>query len=114
MQHTEAQPGALAAGSVVIDIGGDIGAAVIKMPDASTGNEVEIRRTGANWDGIHTGIRPSGNLGSFAVFGSLPAGDYEIRMKGTTEAVQAIHVIGAEVVQLTWGRVLSESSTARQ
>ena len=111
MHHSEAQPGALTPGSVVIDIGGDIGAAVISMPDESTGKEVEIRRRGVTWDGTHTGIRPSGALGSFAAFGSLSAGDYEIRIKGTTEPVQALHVRGAQVSQLTWCGV-SESSMA--
>lgn len=102
MHHTEAQPGALTAGSVVVDIGGDVGAAVISMPDESTAREVEIRRAGVVWDGTHTGIRPSGHLGSFAVFGSLLAGDYEIRIKGTTAPVRALHIEGAEVSQLAW------------
>jgi hypothetical protein len=100
------------AGSVVIDIGGNIGAAVISMPDEFTGQEVEIRRTGIAWDGTHTGIRPSAALYSFAVFGSLLAGDYEIRIKGTCEPVQSIHIRGAEVSQLTWCSG-SESSMAR-
>jgi len=102
MHHTEVPPGALAPGSVVIDIGGDTGAAVINMPDETIGSEVEIRPVDGIWDGTHTGIRPSGALGSFAVFGSLSAGDYEIRIKGSTEPVQALKIMGAEVSQLTW------------
>jgi len=112
MPHQEAQPGALTAGSVIIDIGGDTGAAVISMPDELTGQEVEIRRTGVAWDGTHTGIRASAGLDSFAVFGSLLAGDYEIRIKGTSEPVQSLHIRGAEVSQLRWLSV-SESSMAR-
>jgi hypothetical protein len=112
MSQQEAQPGALTAGSVVIDIGGDTGAAVISMPDELTGQEVEIRRTGVAWDGTHTGIRRSAALGSYAVFGSLLAGDYEIRIKATFEPVQSLHIRGAEVSQLRWFGV-SESSMPR-
>jgi hypothetical protein len=113
MHDIEAQPGALAAGSVVIDIGGDIGAAVISVPDEYVGKEIEIRRTGAAWDGTHTGIRPSGHVGLFAIFGSLSAGEYEIRIKGTVEPVQLVHITGAQVSQLTW-RNVSESAMAEQ
>ena len=112
MAHEKAQHDAFTAGSVVIDIGGDIGAAIISMADEFTGQEVEIRRRGAAWDGTHTGIRPSGPLGSYAVFGSLMAGDYEIRIKGNSDPVQAIHIRGAEVSEWTWLGV-SESPAAR-
>jgi hypothetical protein len=114
MHKTERQAGALTAGSVVIDIGGDIGAAVIRIPDDSTGKEVEIRRIGVTWDGTHTGIRPSGHLGSFAIFGCLLACDYEIRIKGTTEPLQALCIKGAEVSQLTWCSVSESSLTSPQ
>jgi hypothetical protein len=112
MHHTEVQPGALVAGSVVLDIGGDIGAALISMPDETTGMEVEIRRTDDPWDGTHTGIRPSGPLGSFAVFGRLRAGDYEIRVKGSTDPVLALQIVGSEVSQLTWRSVSGPTGDA--
>jgi hypothetical protein len=101
--NTEAEPpGVLTGGSVVLDIGGQIGAAIIRMSDHSNGKELEIRRTDVDWDGTHTGIRRGGACGSFAIFGSLAAGDYEIRMKGTLDPIQSLHVEGGEVSQVDW------------
>ena len=102
MANTEAEPGVLTGGSVVLDIGGEIGAAIIRMNDHSNGKELEIRRTDVDWDGTHTGIRRGGAGGSFAIFGSLPAGYYEIRLKGILDPIQSFHVEGGEVSQVAW------------
>jgi hypothetical protein len=95
--NTEVEPGVLTGGSVVLDIGGEVGAAVICMSDQSNGTELEIRRKDGDWDGTHTGIRRGDACGSFAIFGSLPAGDYEIRVKGTFDPIESLHVEGGEV-----------------
>ena len=44
-------------GSVVLDIGGDRGAAIIFAPDRMAGEELEIRPVGQPWDGVHTAVR---------------------------------------------------------
>lgn len=40
-----------AAGVVIVDIGGDRGAAVISTPRELAGAEIEIRAAGTEWDG---------------------------------------------------------------
>jgi hypothetical protein len=72
------------------------------MYDDSNEKELEIRRTDVDWDGTHTGIRRGGAGGAFAIFGSLLAGDYEIRVKGTLEPIQSLLVEGGEVSQVAW------------
>jgi hypothetical protein len=73
---------ASAAGSVVLDIGGDIGAAVVFAPANWVGVEVEIAAGGRPWDGTHTAIRPR-NLSSgvvyAGVFEALKEGPYRVR-----------------------------------
>jgi hypothetical protein len=72
--------------SVVLDIGHDAGALVLYTPRTLNGAEVEIRRLGTAWRGEHTAVRERRVLGGtrFAgVFGSLPGGTYQLRLKGT-------------------------------
>jgi hypothetical protein len=115
MVDREAPAGNLSPGSIVIDIGDDVGAGVIRMPEALEGYEVELRRAGDEWAGIHTGIRPGGVLGCFAVFGSLLAGTYEIRIKGSEGPVQDLRIEGAEVAEVMWSDVAPlRTSTADQ
>ena len=74
------------AGSVVLDIGRDAGALVVYASAALNGAEIEIRRRGTPWRGDHTAVRERHVLGTvcFAgVFGSLPPGTYELRVRGT-------------------------------
>jgi hypothetical protein len=103
--HPEQAPEA--AGTVIVDIGEDVGAAVIHTPAELTGAEIEIRAAGTEWDGAHTGVwerRGPGIIATAAVFGSLPAGCYELRIKGHpgTEHPALIVVEGARVTQVTW------------
>jgi hypothetical protein len=96
---------------VVLDIGGDIGAAMVVAPASLVGAEIEIRQAGEPWEGTHTAIRQRdlGDVTAFAgVFPSLPAGDYELRITGdpciptglgpTVDLV----VTGGEVTRLNW------------
>ncbi len=71
-------------GSVIVDIGGDVGAAVVRAPASLVGSEIEIRRCGAAWDGTHVAVRsrhlPSGDMHA-AFFPSLVRGSYEVRLR---------------------------------
>src|SRR5260221_11471184 len=82
---SEGTLGPSAPASVMTDIGGDRGAAVLYVPEQLAGWEIEIRPVGASWDGTHTAVRerhvgPSVIWAAF--FGSLAAGCYEVRVKG--------------------------------
>jgi len=60
-----------AAGIVIVDIGGDAGAAVITTPPELAGAQIEIRAEGTEWDGSHTAVHERqgpGNTTSAAVF----------------------------------------------
>jgi hypothetical protein len=71
-------------GSVVLDIGGDKGAAIIAAPAALAGTEIEIRRHGAPWDGTHVAVRARhlpDRVIHAALFASLTPGGYQVRVR---------------------------------
>jgi hypothetical protein len=116
-------------GSVLLDIGGDIGALVVTMPDDMVGTEVEIRPVGAH---VHEHDHPHGHdighdighdhasgdhLAHVAVvnrpvgerrvpslvFAELTTGRYELFEKGDGQHVVAqAGINGGEVTFLTW------------
>lgn len=92
--------------SVVLDIGGNRGALIVLAPETLVGLEIEIRRPDSPWDGTHTAVRrrdlPQGPC--FAgVFGSLPAGDYQVRLRGVDAgSVVDLSVTGGEVAEARW------------
>ena len=94
--YSEHEPhGASAWGSVVLDIGGRRGALLVHVPGAADGAEVEVRPRGAPWSGEHVGVRRRGSGAHehlAALFGSLEAGPYEIRWRGTGEEHGAVAV----------------------
>jgi hypothetical protein len=93
-------------GTVVLDIGGGRGAAVLLTPDSLSGQEVEIRRVGEPWSGWHTGVRRRelrDGVCFAAVFGSLPHGDYQVRVRGSDSGpTVGIAVTGGAIVEITW------------
>ncbi len=96
-----------ASGTVIIDIGGDAGAAVITTSRELVGAEIEIRPAGAEWDGSHTGVwerQGPGITTTAAVFGALRAGRYELRIKDApgTEHPAPVIVAPAQVTWVTW------------
>jgi hypothetical protein len=113
MSH--ARPGAAAEnpwagqGSVLLDIGGDVGALVVEMPREMTGTEVEIRRVGRSRR--HEGHVPhvavvaravgSGSIPSL-VFPELRAGRYRLSVKGTDLVVMTVLVRGGRVTDARW------------
>jgi hypothetical protein len=102
----EATPEASTAGSVVLDVGGRIGAVVVKTPAALAGAEIEIRPADGPWTGTHVAvIRREVEPGAVyaAVFPGLPAGGYQLRIRG--EADSPVHnamVEGGRVLITAW------------
>src|ERR1700722_3173421 len=92
-----------AAGIVIVDIGGDAGAAVICNPSELVGAEIEIRAAGTEWGGSHPGVwerQGPGTATTAAVFGSLRAGRYELRIKDTAGTEHPAPVV-VEPAQVT-------------
>jgi hypothetical protein len=93
-------------GSVLIDIGGDVGAAIVRTPASLTGREVEIRRCGAIWDGTHVAVRArhvSDDVVHAGLFSGLGQGQYEVRLKGDQDSpVVQLTVEGGRVSQTTF------------
>jgi len=88
-------------GSVVLDIGGDLGAAIVHTPATLAGSEIEIRRGGTAWNGTHVAVRarsvPGGEVYA-ALFPGLQRGSYEVRVRGDDNGlVAAVDVEGATV-----------------
>ena len=84
MGAQEALPEASGPGSVVLDIGEDVGAAIITTPESLAGCELEIRAAGRAWDGRHVAVLerrlPSGPIWA-GVFPALQEGVWEARIR---------------------------------
>ncbi len=94
-------------GSVLLDIGGDVGALIVTMPEGLEGREVEIRPT--TYDGVsalaHVAVvhRPVGTSKvPSLVFPELIEGSYELYEKGTDDVRLVVDVVGGEVADATW------------
>jgi hypothetical protein len=95
-------------GAAVLDIGGDVGAAVVHTTVALEGAEIEITPDGCEWDGTHVAVRRRTNPGPdaepifCAVFSHLRAGVYRVRVRGDAhhDASQVLTVKGARVVHI--------------
>jgi hypothetical protein len=70
--------------SVMLDIGPDTGALVVYTSETAEGHEIEIRPHGGIWGGTHTAVRAR-HVGDkvlhAGVFGSLPTGLYDLRLR---------------------------------
>ena len=87
-------------GSVVLDIGGDIGAIVLHVPAAFADEELEIRRLDPSGPRTHTAVRERrvGRTSAYAaVYPALAAGTYRIDRLGCS-----VVVTGGEVTELSW------------
>ncbi len=106
-RSAEAAPGPSAEATVVVEIGGSVGAAVIETGGELDGAEIEIRPAGGRWQGAHTAVRrrqvPGGDRFA-AVFGSLEAGHYELRLVGEADERPALRleVEGGRVARARW------------
>jgi hypothetical protein len=96
-------------GPVVLDIGGDVGALLVAMPETMADMEIEIRSVGAGRRAhlSHVGVvgRPvRGRTMWSAVFPELPAGRYELyeRVAGRPQLI--VDISAGAVTQLSWPR----------
>jgi hypothetical protein len=96
-------------GPVVLDIGGDVGALVVAMPETMADVEIEIRSVGASRRALlaHVGVvgRPVvGRTMWSAVFPELHQGRYELyeRIAGRPQLI--VDISGGEVTQVSWPR----------
>jgi len=94
-------------GSVLLDIGGDVGAVVVTMPASMLGEEVEIV-TGEDAAGHHrphVAVVPrplgEGTVPSL-VFPELAEGSYALVPKGTDHVRLLVDVRGGEVTSAAW------------
>jgi hypothetical protein len=102
----EPVPGASGVGEVVLEVGGEIGAAVIFTGAELEGEEIEIRSANAPWTGTHVAVRErrlcNGSRWA-ALFGSLREGAYEARLKGRSGSpVIRLEVSGGRVAPVDW------------
>jgi len=97
-------------GPVLLDIGGDIGALVVRMPSSLTGQEIEARPAvgsgEADWNRLqHVAVLPrpgrDGPVPS-AVFGQLRTGRYHLYRRPSGPIALTVDVSGGGVTHATW------------
>jgi hypothetical protein len=90
--------------SVVVDIGGAIGALVVNAPPALDGAEIEICPAGATAR-THTIVRarevPGAGVVYAGVFPSLPEGDYRLFGQGLLPEA-TVRIDGGAVTHFSW------------
>ena len=87
-------------GAVLLDIGGDVGAAVVVGAGEPVGTEIEIRATGRHWDGRHVAFHRRSAGGEdvvAAVFPQLTAGRWEVRLRNGSGPAVGFAVAGGKV-----------------
>ena len=86
-------------GPPVLDIGGDIGALAVSMPDSAAGTELHLRSADIPPLHVHTGVWRRGSeydAVTTAVFAELPEGTYWILDDDET-AIREVNVRGGEL-----------------
>jgi hypothetical protein len=93
---------------VVLELGEDIGAAIVHTPASLNDAEIEIRAAGEPWAGRHVAVRPrhlpSGVIHA-ALFEGLHQGRYEVRIRGSVDPAPLLSF------DVEGGRVAKESLT---
>ena len=95
-------------GSVLLDIGGEVGALVVLAPDSMLGREVEIAPAGESFREVHRPHvavvrRPvAGGAVASLVFPELATGRYALAEKGTGDVRLVVDVRGGEVTSAAW------------
>ena len=94
-------PGRSSSSSVAI-----LAPAVLFTGPELDGEEIEIRPTGAPWSGTHVAVRERRLVSGprwAALFGSLPAGTYQVRLKGDPYSpILKLDVEGGHIAQVCW------------
>lgn len=93
-------------GSVVLDLGGDIGVLILDTPPEMNGREIEISRAteGSGARRTHSLVRErqtAAGVSHAAVYIGLPAGDYTIWREDGSPAGTA-EVRGGDVTHVRW------------
>lgn len=97
-------------GPVLLDIGDDVGALVVFGSAGLSGQEIEIRPRSREGPATprrakHVSVLPRGSIHGtrfVAVFGGLPAGDYELSLLPAGPVRLTVRVIGGEVTEADW------------
>lgn len=101
----QSQLGPTQDGSVLLDIGGNIGALVLHTSAELAGVEIEISRTGDDTHRSHVAVRERRGTGSVryaAIYPALPAGDYTLWRPDGQPATR-VTITGAQVTETAWG-----------
>jgi hypothetical protein len=91
-------------GSVVLDIGGTIGAVVLHVPEELAGTEIDIVGVGPGTTSTHSLVRPRVlPLGTryAAVYPGLPEGAYRVPATAGFPAAD-LEVVGGRVAEVDW------------
>lgn len=99
-----------AGAAVLLDIGGDVGAAVVVVPVGLVGTEIEARPVGGSGHhhhhlphvGVVARSAPDGSVVHSAVFGELPAGSYELYERPAGPVRLRVEVTGGTVTEAVW------------
>jgi hypothetical protein len=92
---------------VVLDIGGDVGALVLRTPAELAGREIHARpagRSGVTDHTVHTEVRERHLAGSTvyaAVFPALPAGPWQV-LPLEDGAPRSVNIRGGQVTEASW------------
>ena len=97
--------GPTGAGSVVLEIGGDIGVLVLHVPAALLGQEIEISKSGpGDLRRTHSLVRErhtASGVAFAAVYPGVPAGEYTI-WAGPDTPAGPVTITGGQVTRFTW------------
>ena len=101
---TETQYGATEAGTVVLEIGAETGALVLRVPADLAGREIEISPDREPAQRRHACVRErhgDRGIGHAAVYDRLPPGTYTIWRNRVTPAA-TVTVVGGQVTSYDW------------
>jgi hypothetical protein len=91
-------------GSVVLDIGRDIGALIIYTVPELRGREIEVSPRGTDSKRVHVEVlerRINGRPVFAAVFPGMRAGDYDI-WNNAPNPSDSVTIVGGEVASVDW------------
>jgi hypothetical protein len=103
-------------GTVVLDIGGDVGALVVYTPEQLAAMEVDIMRAGETHPAMHTAVRlreVPGRRTYAAVYPAVPAGDYVLPAIGSLPSLD-VTVTGGRVTEVDWRDAPVSATRARR
>ena len=102
----EQVPGPSGPGSVVLELGADIGALILDAPPGLAGREIEISPAsgGPRTHSLVRGRRTAAGLGYAAVYPVLSAGDYTVWRDDGIPAGQ-VTICGGQASRFRWPEV---------